>query len=113
MKAVRQSSVAPLCLESVSLEMITFVMLWTSALLILIMTAMKILVQRKSNKAFLKCSPGPLHFGERSDVIVTAFSWHFLVINNYVCLEFCDQLQEALGVFTPIQRRDTNITNIW
>lgn len=60
---------------------------------------------------------GTLHFGERSDVIVTAFSWHFLVIDNYVCLEFCelpaDQLQEALGVFTPIQRQDTNITNIW
>lgn len=48
---------------------------------------------------------GTLHFGERSDVIVTAFSWHFLVIDNYVCLEFCDRLQEALGVFTPIQRQ--------
>lgn len=60
---------------------------------------------------------GTLHFGEPSDVIVTAFSWHFLLIDNYVCLEFCelpaDQLQEALGVFTPIQRQDTNITNIW
>lgn len=48
---------------------------------------------------------GTLHFGERSDVIVTAFSWHFLVIDNYVCLEFCDRLQEALGVFTAIQRQ--------